>query len=558
MKPQPANGAPQSRPVGTPRHTPACALAAVVAYGLLVAAFQFWSGADGAAFGGYADEPSHYLSGLMVRDYVARGLPGSPLVFATNYYVHMPFVAIGYWPPLFYGIEGGWMMAFGYQRTIVLWLPALAAALLSGTCFRLLAPYLGHAGAFLFGLLFLLLPAVQWSNRLIMVDTTFTLLSWWAALAFGHWVKTNSRLAALAAGFLAAAALLTKINSVYLFVLPILLFSVTRGWSKLREASFWIIPAVVVALWGPWILVTHSLLGIGFGGLPQHGLSYVAADLGGMLLKNLLWFAPVAVLGAVYVLRRERKNPALLICAILPFCYAAFLAASRVQVESRFLVTILAPAVVLAGIGTAEAAARLARPWLPAGLLGLLLAAIGVGGFAAVTGVPWSASPPNQVRPMVDFLCSRSDPRQASVLVPSNAEGPFIAEFAMRDKQRPARLLVRPLKLLATVDWNLASYRPRFHTCADLVALFDSFPVRYIVVPTELHGPGCYLHDQLLKEMLRLHPERWTLMAAWSGPWQVYERTDGRTLPPAEMEAAARKNLSTRLHDLPEMGPGRR
>src|SRR5271170_3607356 len=99
MKSQLANGSSQSFTVGNLRATPTFVLAAVVAYWLLVAAFQFWSGADGAAFGGYADESSHYLSGLMVRDYVARGLPASPLVFATTYYTHMPFVAIGYWPP---------------------------------------------------------------------------------------------------------------------------------------------------------------------------------------------------------------------------------------------------------------------------------------------------------------------------------------------------------------------------------------------------------------------------------------------------------------------------
>ena len=448
------------------------------------------------------------------------------------------------------------MTAFGYQRTTVLWLPALAAALLAGTCFWLLTPRLGRAGAFLFGLLFLLLPSVQWSNRLIMVDTTFTVLSWWAALAFGLWVRTSSRGAALAAGFLAAAALLTKINSVYLFAVPVLFFLVTHGWSRLREGSFWVIPAVILAIWGPWILATHGLIGIGFGGLPHFDPLVVAAELGRMLLKDLLWFALVAVLGAVHVLRRERGNPALVICIILPLCYAAMLVASRMEVESRFLAPILAPTVVLAGIGTADLATYLARFRLPAGAVRVGLAVLSVGGFAAVTGMPWPAPPKNAVRPVVDFLRSRGAPEQGSVLVPSNAEGPFIAEFAMRDQRRPARLLARPLKLLATVDWTLHSYHPRFQTTADLVALFDSFPLRYTVVPAELSG-RCYPHDRLLKEMLRLHPERWTAVAAPPGPWQVYERTDGRSLLPAEMEAFARKILSARLRDLPEMGFGR-
>src|SRR5579864_1999865 len=92
------------------------AAAVVLGYWILVAAFQYFSGSANAAFGGYPDEPSHYLSGLMVRDYLVSHWPAQPLAYAANYYTHLPFIAVGYWPPLFYGLEGIWMTVFGYQR----------------------------------------------------------------------------------------------------------------------------------------------------------------------------------------------------------------------------------------------------------------------------------------------------------------------------------------------------------------------------------------------------------------------------------------------------------
>jgi Dolichyl-phosphate-mannose-protein mannosyltransferase len=535
-----------SSEVGGVRGRPAWTAAAVLIYWLLVAAFQYGSGAANAAFGGYPDEPSHYLSGLMVRDYLVSHFPAPPLAYAANYYTHLPFMAVGYWPPMFYVLEGLWMAALGYQRSTVLWLPGLSAALLAGTCFWLLERRLGRAGAFLFGLLFLMIPAVQWSNRLVMVDTTFTLFCWWAGIAFGIWAGNGSRWAALAAGLLAAAGLLTKINSVYLFLLPPLFFLVTGRWRLLRQRSFWLIPAVVAVLWGPWILKTQGLTMIGYGGYAFTSVLSVAIELIRALLDNLLWLALLAGIGMVSIWKRRRQDSVLLVCALLPLCYAAFLLAVRAGVEARFLLPVIAPAMVVAGIGLEEVARKLASRRLPATRLATLVAAVSVAAFGAVAGIERHELAANPVRPVAEFLAGRGSPEESSVLVPSNAEGPFIAEFAMHDARRPVRLLVRPLKLLAQVDWSASSYRELYQTPAELVALFDRFPVRYLVVPAKLDS-HCFPHDQLLKETLESHAERWRRLHAPGDSWLVYERIDGRRLPPAEMEAYAREVLQSRL-----------
>ena len=57
--------------------------------------WQLFAGAYGSEFGGHPDEAGHYVTGLMVRDYVATGFPGSPMKFAGEYYRHYPKVALG-------------------------------------------------------------------------------------------------------------------------------------------------------------------------------------------------------------------------------------------------------------------------------------------------------------------------------------------------------------------------------------------------------------------------------------------------------------------------------
>src|SRR5579864_8121928 len=74
------------------------ALIGVGAVYLLLCLFvQRSTGAWGASFVVYPDEPSHFVSAVMIRDYIASGFSSSPSRFAQNYYSHYPFFAVGYW-----------------------------------------------------------------------------------------------------------------------------------------------------------------------------------------------------------------------------------------------------------------------------------------------------------------------------------------------------------------------------------------------------------------------------------------------------------------------------
>jgi hypothetical protein len=458
----------------------------------------------------------------------------------------MPFFAIGYWPPFFYVLEAAWMALFGYHRDTVLLLPALLAALLSGTIFWLLKDRLAPSAAFLAGCLLLLTPAMLWSSGLIMVDITFALFCFWTALAFARWVDTGSARAALLTGLMASISLLTKINAIHLILLPVFVLLITGRWRLVLRSTFWLIPAVMAVLWGPWMLYARKFVNIGFGGLFRPDVPHIAIGAGRALFENLGWLLIPILAGGVIALRKARFDTSALVCAMLPVCYLVFLLAARVDIEGRFLVPILAPSMVLVGISLGALSERFARTPVPRNRLETALVGVILVACAATLGRRIPTPPTNQVRPVVEFIRGRGGPEDASILVPSDAEGPFIAELASDEKRRPLRFMIRPNKLLAIIDWNGGSYQARFQTPEEMISLFDRLPVRYTVIAAQMDN-HTRAHDRLLRRTLDTHPERWSPLKAPPGPWLVYERIDGRAVETAQTVAILRQYLNDRL-----------
>ena len=97
----------------------------------LAVLLQMGSGAFSSGFSGYPDEPSHYVTAVMVHDYITSGFPAPPMTYAEQYYQHYPKVAIGHWPPLFYLVQAGWILLFTHSRVSVLLLMATVTACLA-------------------------------------------------------------------------------------------------------------------------------------------------------------------------------------------------------------------------------------------------------------------------------------------------------------------------------------------------------------------------------------------------------------------------------------------
>src|SRR5689334_8946402 len=93
---------------------------------ILVCIFAFtfilhwYAGTFHSEFGRYQDEGMHYVTGLLIHDFIASGHWSHPMAFAKDYYAHFPKVGLGNWPPGFPLIQSPWTFLFGVSRNSVL------------------------------------------------------------------------------------------------------------------------------------------------------------------------------------------------------------------------------------------------------------------------------------------------------------------------------------------------------------------------------------------------------------------------------------------------------
>jgi hypothetical protein len=154
------------------------------------------SGAFQAEFGEYPDEPAHYVTSLMVRDYIAGGVASSPPTqFAVDYYLHYPKVALGHYPPFLYVVQAAWMLVFPISRASLLVLNAVLIALTGTLLYRVVREEFGHWAGVGAGLVWVALPAVQAYGGMVMAEPLAALPAFGAVVCYGRYLE-NPRLAA--------------------------------------------------------------------------------------------------------------------------------------------------------------------------------------------------------------------------------------------------------------------------------------------------------------------------------------------------------------------------
>ena len=485
---------------------------------LAVAGIQHWSGATSAAFDGYPDEPSHYLGGLMVRDYLTAGLPMAPRTYAVNYYLHLPFIAIGYWPPLFYVTEGLWMKAVGYSRSEVLLFVALIAAVLAATIFAVVRPFLGVTGAFFSALLFLLMPDVLLGTSMVMTDTAVALLSFWSVLALARFFDSGRYQDSILFGFLASCTMMTKYSGAYLALVPVLGVLIGRRWDLLRRPSFWLIPVTVAVLCAPWALYTRQYATAGIASFVKSGFgTTVLQYLRLLTLESGVWLSILLLggwicAGIYQAVSPAKANALILLLWVQPLSVLIFQSMAPVGTETRYLIPALPPLIVLLGFGLT----RLPR-WSGAAVLAATVAG------CAVLWLPGFHRPTNQIRGVVEAITGKdSGVNQALVYVPSDGEGQTIAEFAMRDARRPMRILARTNKLIAKMDWLGNDYTSYYQRPADIEQFFVENPPDLLIVHPGVTGPRQFPHEGLLEATIQEYASSWKLLESVNG-YDVYQ-----------------------------------
>lgn len=494
-----------------------------------VLALQTHTGAYRCELGSHPDEAAHFVTGLMMHDYVARGFRGSPMRFAQDFYSHYPKVGLGIWPPFFYAVQTVWsVVGFGDTPAAILVLLAALTAGLAGVLFLFLKRELGIPAGVLGAGLLLMLPLTQQYSAMIMAEVLSALTMFAATLFWGRFLDGEKPRDALAFGLCAALAILTKGTGLALAFVPVFTIAASRRFRILRRPALWWSALLVMLLAGPWTWIFRNQ---GRGGWaepsPSWHFSRMAAGYYSWKIcvaLGLLLLA-LAVLGAWVVFwrkgeRRDRRG-VWSACAALVAGVVIFQCIMPVGLEARHLLPAL-PALVAFAVAGADFLARFCqRAVVYSAVAALSLSgiffppqtAIGFGSIGDTLALSPFRLPQKQFSgfgPIAARLLA--DDRARTILVSSDArgEGMFISEMAWRDPARPSRTIQRASKILAASTWSGGSYQSFFsNEEAVEKALADA---RATVIVLDNSVPNPPPHQKLLRATLEHHPERFTAL----------------------------------------------
>lgn len=496
---------------------------------------QWASGAHSAALGAQPDEASHYVTGVMVRDYITRGLPGNPVTFAKDFYVHYPRVAFGIWPPLFHMLSGVWMLAFGTDRMSVMFLLAALTAIWAFIFYRIGRPVLGTSGAAVSAFLLVSLPTTQMSTSEVMLDMPLAVIMLIAMGAYTRYLERERTADAFMFGLCAAVALLVKYNALALALLPPLCIVITGRHYLWRSKSFWLPAAVVLVVAGPWYVIMRHLVLYAAdpgGSWPPVGPALAATAKGIIFVAGPVMFV-LAVIGCVLVrlnIRRRlrvvtSKHQSLyVVAAAMVLAVFLFHGAIYPLYEARYLLP-AAPALILLSWPTVGYIHSVLgdRPVLAAAALFAVAAAHAASTFV----VP--AKKTSAYVGAAEAVLACGLPRNGAVLVSADVlgEGMLTAEFVMRDS-RPDHYVVRASKVLGTQTLMGKKYRLKYQSPEEMMTALDSIPIAIVVIQQCPEGQ-CGEHENVLTQAAARYPERWRLSSVISSetgsPILIYQIT---------------------------------
>jgi GT2 family glycosyltransferase len=469
-------------------------------YVLVALAVQGVTGAYQSDFGGHPDEAGHFVTGVMVRQYLAEPFT-HPMTFARDYYAHYPKVAIGHWPPAQYAIHGVWYLITQPTRMWALVLIALAAAATAWLVAVAIRRFTSPPWAVAAGLVLLLMPAFQRSYTMVMSDSMAAALSFAAAMLFARYATKPTALRSLVFGLMAAGALLVKPTAIGVALVPALVILVGWRWDLIRRRDLWLaaVPSLLVVL--PWYWLQMQLAYRGawrsYAGISELGRRFYPFD--GMMLARDggLVVTACATAGFVVAVLMKRRDAWLM--AGVALVSGTLLAAyeMRAMNESRHWLPMLPACVVL---GTFFLARAVPQPVaVPLGFLAAVLFLL-----VDFRAVP---QPYGGFREMAQEIAQSGHHR---VLLSTNnvGDGRVIAELAQREPH-PQHILLRAAKLMARTGWNGQVLEMHVNTPEAVLAALDEWRVDQVVVHRTV-GAREPRYQLLLEEALNAVPERWS------------------------------------------------
>jgi hypothetical protein len=494
-----------------------------------LAVFLQWrAGAFVAEFDGN-DEAAHVVTSLMVHDYVAAGMHGSPRKFAEGYYVRYPRVAFGVWPPLFHLSQAAWMLITTPSRISVLMLMGLWAGVLATGCFFVVRNRFGFAAALAMGLLLVTLPEVQEATHSVMADLMMSSFMFGATLFFWRYLRTENGRDSFLFGLLASVAILVKYNALCLALVPVFALLFTRRFYLLKRFSFWL-PAIVVAmLCGPWYVIQWDL--VQYAMEPKPGF----ADIPAAMWANSVSMARIAgaplfalaLIGVISRLRSPKSDNGIWaagasLIASLWFFHSVLFPLN----DTRYLLS-ATPFLLLFAVAGCYEVARWAAPRLrfASPPLGPVLAAA----CAAYVLFTFHIARKEHfgIAEVASQLLHSDSPGATLVSGRATIEGMLISEMAMDDRAQQHGIL-RASKVLASSTWMGANYRLKYQTPEEIGRFLEKAPVTRVVLDKTSTEPPP--HHALLEKALAADPGMWMPeQMSPNSPVQIFDRAEAPT-----------------------------
>lgn len=465
----------------------------------MVLARSYQSGFSGA------DEPSHFLNGYFVADYLRHHFGSNPMAAATDFYIHYPKISIGHWPPAYYGFLGLAFLILPPTIVVAFGLNVLVAALPAIGIAAALTLLCGRRAAIAGVLLYAIAPLVLEGDAMFMADQPLAACLvaatavWIAYLCAPGWGK------AIGFALLAALAVLIKGNGALIVFVPMFHIVLTANWRQLLSIRLYAAAALAAMLVVPWYIITAKIAADGFN--YQAGVAYASQALAANLQTLLHNLTPVGILLAVFaavMAYRERKQSALrwtIVSGIVSLVLATLTLQSLVPVDivDRYMAPALPAMVILAVLGAQRLLAQLApRPALQLPVVAVLMAVMAVPGVMhLVARAPKADTGLAQV---TNALASAGKPTLTVIDGRSAAEGAFIAQMAVHDAGLHG-YVVRASKLLADSNFMGSSYTLKFQRPQQVVAELHRLGVQHIVIVRE-NGADAYPHSKQMREAL--------------------------------------------------------
>ena len=465
---------------------------AIGASAALIVGLQCAGGAYRAEFNSHPDEASHFVSGLMVHDYLSAWPAENPVAWCLRYYLHYPRVAIGHWPPGFPLMEAAWWLLFPPSRFTAMTLNAAMALLCALLFYRMARTRVPGWLALCGALLMLAAGDMQEGFSRSMCDLPCLLFAMLVLDATLRLLRRPSRAAWSLIVLWLVCGMLTRASIACLVPVPALALLFTGKWRTIPRQGALVAAGALFLLGSAWylmrLLLFHENL-LGWGGV-RLTLPWPV-----LLFPNLAGPGVIALAIAGIAVALRYRRPLASAAAALLLATAGVSFFLRAMNETRHVLIVL-PALLLLSVEVIHALR-------PRRVLSLAGAALALGFF------PWTLY---RQQPAGFAAIAGQLHLPSRTLVSSTAlgEGGWISTLALADRHRPSSAAVRATQTLITgvgIHYGLSATTP-----AEVEQRLDELAIDTVISQSD---PGYFIrpHRLLLVQTLD-HSPSWRLCIA--------------------------------------------